>query len=42
MEDSVKQKARVPQLYFIGAFLQEKSKSRIFVNLDSRHADYFP
>ena len=40
--DSVKHKARVNQLYFIRAFLQEKLKNRIFVKLDSRYADYFP
>ena len=33
--------ARVNQLYFIGAFLQSKVKNRVFVNLDSRYADYF-
>ena len=30
------------QLYFIGAFLQEKVRNRAFVKLDSRYADYFP
>ena len=30
------------QLYFIGVLLQEKVKNRVFVNLDSRYADYFP
>ena len=30
------------QLYLIGAFLQENFKNRVFVNLDSRCADYFP
>ena len=42
LEDTVEQKARVHQLYFIGAFLKEKFKNRVFVNLDSRYADYFP
>ena len=37
-----KQKARVHQLYFIGAFLQEKVKNRVFVDLESRYTDYFP
>ena len=40
--DAVKHKARVNQLYFIGAFLQAKVKNRVFVKLDSRYADYFP
>ena len=42
LEDTVEHKARVHQLYFIGAFLKEKFKNRVFVNLDSRYADYFP
>ena len=33
-------KARVHQIYFIRAFLQAKVNNRIFVNLDSRYADY--
>ena len=41
LANAVKHKARVHQLYFIGAFLQEKCKNRVFVKLDSRHADYF-
>ena len=40
-EESVKHKARVHQLYFIGEFLQEKIENRVFVKLDSRYADYF-
>ena len=42
LSDATKQKARVHQLYFIGSFLQAKLKSRVFVRLDSRYADYFP
>ena len=30
------------QLDFIGAFLQEKVKNRVFVKLDIRYIDYFP
>ena len=40
--DAVKHKSIVNQLGFIGAFPQEKVKNRVFVNLDSRDADYFP
>ena len=40
--DANKHKAIVHKLYFIGAFLQEKVKSRVFVRLDSRYAYYFP
>ena len=40
--DKSKNKSRAHQLYFIGAFLQEKVKNRVFVKLDSRYADYFP
>ena len=40
--DATKHKARVPQLYFIGAFLQAKLKKRVFVKLDSRYTYYFP
>ena len=36
-----KYKARVHQLYFIGAFLQAKVKNQVFVKLYSRYADYF-
>ena len=39
---SAKHKARVHQLYFIGAFLQAKVKNRVFVKLDVRYTDYFP
>ena len=38
---SAKHKARVHQLDFIGAFLQEKIKNRVFVNLDYRCRYYF-
>ena len=40
--DADKHKARVHQLYFIGAFLQAKFKNSVFVKLDSIYADYFP
>ena len=39
---AVKHKAIVNQLDFIGAFLQEKVKHRVFVKLDSRYTYYFP
>ena len=39
--DATKHKARVHQFNFIGALLQAKIKNRVFVNLDSRYADYF-
>ena len=42
LSDSVKHKARVHSLDFIGAFLKVLVRNRIFVNLDSRYADYFP
>ena len=42
LTDVSKQKARVHQIYFIGAFLQVKVKNRVFVKLDRRYADYFP
>ena len=42
MADAVKHKAIVYQLYFIGAFLQEKVKNRVFLKLESRYSDYFP
>ena len=42
LADAVKQKTRVHPLDFIGAFLQEKVKNRVFVKLDSRYADHFP
>ena len=35
-------KSRLHQLDFIGAFLQENFKNRVFVNLDSRYAYYSP
>ena len=41
LEYAVKHRARVHQLYFIEVFLQSKVKSRVFVKLDSRYADYF-
>ena len=40
--DAAKDKARVHQLDFIGAFMQAKVKNRVFVKLDMRYADYFP
>ena len=40
--DTTKHKARVHQLYFIGAFLQAKLKDRVFVKLDIRYTDYLP
>ena len=42
LEDATKHKARVHQIYFIGAFLQTKVKKRVFVKLDSKYKDYFP
>ena len=39
--DATKNKARVHQLDFIGAFLQAKVKNRVFINLDSRYTDCF-
>ena len=42
LADATKHRARVHQLDLIGAFLQEKVKSRVFVNLDSIYAEYFP
>ena len=42
LADASKHKARFHQLDIIGAFLQVKVKNRVFVNLDSRYADYFP
>ena len=41
LADAAKNKARVNQLGFIGAFLQAKVKNRVFVKLDMRYADYF-
>ena len=42
VENYVKHKAILHQLYFIGTFLQPKVKNRVFVKLDSRYAEYFP
>ena len=42
LSDTAKHKARVHQLYFIGAFLQANVKNIVFVKLDMRHAAYFP
>ena len=42
LEDTSKNKTRVHQLYFIGAFLQAKVNNRVFVKLDMSYADYFP
>ena len=39
LADATKYKARVHQLDFIGAFLQEKVKNRVFVKLDIRYTD---
>ena len=39
--DAPKHKARVHQLYFIGAFLLAKVNNRVFVKLDMSYADYF-
>ena len=40
--DSDKNKARVHQLDFIGAFLQAKVKNRFFIKSDMRYTYYFP
>ena len=42
LADEAKDKLRVHQLYFIGAFLQTKLKNRVFVKLDIRYKNYFP
>ena len=42
LADAVKHKLIAYQLYFIGEFLQEKVKNRVFVKWDSKYADYFP
>ena len=42
LADAARHKARVKQLDFIGAFLQAKAKSRVFVRLDAKYADFFP
>ena len=39
LEDATKHKARVHQLHFIGAFLQEKVKNRVFIKLESRYTN---
>ena len=41
LSDANKHKARVHQLYFIEALLQEKLKNRVFVKLDSRYTEHF-
>ena len=43
LADAAEHKARVHQLYFIGAFLQAKVKNIFFFfKLDIRYTDYFP
>ena len=42
LADADKHRARVQQLYFIGALLQAKVKNRVFVKLDIRYTYYFP
>ena len=42
LEYAVNHKARMHQLFFIGAFLHVKVKNRVFLKLCSRYADYFP
>ena len=42
LADAAKHKAIVHQLDFIGAFLQAKAKSRLFVKLDIRYTYYCP
>ena len=39
LADAANHKARVHQLYFIAAFLQEKVKNRVFLTLDSRYTE---
>ena len=41
LSDAVNNKARLHHLDFIRAFFKAKVKNRLFVKLDSRHADYF-
>ena len=41
LADAAKHKVGVHQLDFIGEFLQEKVKDRVFVKLDIRYIDYF-
>ena len=42
LADAAKNKARVHQFDFVGAFLQAKVNNRVFVKLDIRYTDYFP
>ena len=42
LADATKHKARVHQIYFIGALLQSTVRNRVFVKLDSIYTDYFP
>ena len=42
LADETKQKTRLHQLYFIGAFLRAKLNNRVFVKLDIRYTYYFP
>ena len=42
LADATKNKSRVHQLDFIGAFLQERVKNRVFVQFDIRYIEYFP
>ena len=42
LADAAKHKARVYQLYFIGAFFQAKVKNTFFIKLGIRYTDYFP
>ena len=39
LTDAIKHKTRVHQLYFIGAFLQEKFDNGVFVKLDHRYEE---
>ena len=41
LEDNVKNKVGLYQLYIIVSFLQVKVKDRVSLKLDSRYADYF-
>ena len=41
LADAANHKAIFYQLYFIGAFLQDKVKNRVFVKLDIRYRYYF-
>ena len=42
LADAAKHRARVHQLYIVGAFLQAKVKNRVFVTLNIKYAAYFP